>query len=456
MARRFIAFEIEAEVLHLAVSTLAEKGPQLVELRTIEFDPEAGPLETLRALREELQPGLADAVELLLPASQAYVRSLNYPFKSQRKLATVVSPDFAYRLPEASEHLVTDYIRYPGQEESSQVIVAAIPAAHIAEELGKFQAAELSLTGIGLLPWSLASGHEEREEPQLWAWWRHQELGLALFDGQRIAASTVRAHPEEEPSQQAEWLLHQAETLERRDGWQGLPMRLFGGTAEVRRALELAGRKILTISLESPGSADQSRVAQLALEGVRSRRKQRHNFLRGEFSPTGGWQSLRKPLRKTVALAAGFILIAAGAMWSGYQRQLHETAQLEAQAEQMLRQSFPEIRTLRDPGPQLESQLQQLRKQAGSTAQDALSPLRLLRAMSQALPDGVEVNLQEWALSSGEIRMEGRVDSFEAVDRLAESFNRIPGVSQAVVAESKLGSDDQVVFRMRLVLGGSS
>lgn len=457
MARRFIALEIEAETLQLAVSTLGEDGPQLVEVRTVAVDSEAGLEGTLKALREELQPGLADTVELLMPASHAYVRKLHYPFKGQRKLANIIPPDFSYRLPEESDQLVVDYtVRRVEGAEASEVDVAAISTQQLREKLAAFKAADFSLTGVSLLPWSLAGGAIPSEERQLWVWQRQEEVGIALFDGERIVQSLVSTQADEDPESQVAWLLHQAQILERREGWQGLPMRLFGGPIELRRGLEAAGRKVLTTGLEGPGDVQQSRVVQLALEGIRSRRKQRHNFLRGEFAPTGGWQSLREPLRMTLALFAVLIVIATTVMWSGYQRQRQEAEQLEQQAEKLLRTTFPEIRTLRDPAVQLQSQLQQLRKQAGSAPQDAHSPLKLLRAMSQNLPEGVSVQLQEWVLASGEIRLEGRTGSFEEVDRIAESFNRIPGVTQAIVAESKLGSDEQVVFRMRLVLGASS
>jgi len=458
MARRYIALELESDTLHLAVSSVAEQGPQLEEVRSLGFSPEEGPLETLRALQQELQPGLADTVELLLPAVSAYARLLKYPFKSKRKLAGVVPPDFWYRLPVDSDGLLLDYVRRSGDGEQSQVAAVAVPSAQLRAVVEIFAAAEFPLGKASVLPGCLNHSEESSGERKLVAWQREGELGIALYDGGEIGRYALLPNPGGQTAEIGTWLQQQAEKLERHDGWEGLPVILYGVKVPLGEALAAAGRQVQAHGLDTPEcsvSGAQSRVAWLALEGLRAGKGTRHNFLRGEFAPVSGWQGLRRPLKFSLGLLLGVVILGVVTLWSGYQRQVRETAQLEQRAEQQLRATFPEIQTIRDASRQMQSQLQQLRGKAGSGMRTDNSPLQLLRSMSQQLPENLDVELNEWVLSSGEVRLEGSTATFEDVNRLSEAFGHLPGVQQAVVAESKLGSDNRVSFRMRLVLGGT-
>ena len=79
MARRFIALELEADAVHLAVATRGgDAGVRLAEVRTLPCSSEESLREVLHTLRQELQPGLADVVEVLLPAREGYARVIDY------------------------------------------------------------------------------------------------------------------------------------------------------------------------------------------------------------------------------------------------------------------------------------------------------------------------------------------------------------------------------------------
>jgi len=456
MARRFITIEIETREIHLAVSAVGEKGPHLLEARSVTFSADDGPVEALHKLWQELQPGIVDSVELLLPAMTAYARTLDYPFKSSRKLAGVVPPDFWHRLPVDSHGLVLDYVVYPGGAQQSRVAVAAVATERLRQELELFAEAKFPLARVTVLPWGLGRSGAGEGERELLAWQREGELGLALCEGGEVSRYALLPLADEWGEDQCTWLVRQADILEREGGWNGLPVRLYGIDDLLRERLTESGRSILEPGLEGvelAAKAPQTKVGQLALEGVRSRRLRRHNFLKGEFAPESGWQGLRRPLRYSLGLLVGVMVLFGISLWSGYLRQVREADQLEARAENLLRTTFPEIRTIVDASRQMQGQLQQLRAQAGTGRDTTNAPLTLLRAMSQQLPEGLDVTLNEWAMSSGEVRIAGSTVSFEDVDRLAESFGRLAGVQQAAVAESKLGSDSRVVFRMRLVLG---
>jgi len=456
MARRFIAIEIETRTVHLAVGTAGEQGPLLSEARSVDFPVDDGPVEALQAIWQELQPGLADTVELLLPARLAYGRTLDYPFSSPRKLAGVVPPDFGYRLPVDIQGLALDYVTYRKDAQQSRVAVAALPEETLRHELKAFADAEFALSRAGVLPWSLGASGGREGERELLAWQREEELGLALCDGGEVGRYAVLPLGSERNVDLLPWLQQQAEILERQDGWEGLPVRPYGLDAELSARLEAAGRSVLEpffSGIELVPGTPLSRVARLALEGLRSRRAQHHNFLKGEFAPESGWSGLRKPLRFSLGLLIGVMVLIGVSLWSGYLRQAREAEQLEQRAEQLLRSTFPEIRTIVDASRQMQGQLQQLRERAGSGVDASNAPLQLLRAMSQQLPENLDIVLNEWTLSAGEVRIEGSTASFEDVDRLADTFGQLAGVQQAAVAESKLGSDNRVVFRMRLVLG---
>jgi len=455
MARRFIALELEPDAVHLAVATGGgDQGTRLAEVRTLPCSSEEARRDALRALQQELQPGLADVVEVLLPAREGYARVIDYPFRSRRKLAGVVPPDFFYRLPVDREGLELDYVREPGRSDASRVAVATVSTATLRRVTQLFSEADCPLSRASILPWSLAGGGEAATEPHLLAWGRHDEAGLALSDKGMIRRFALWPGEPDSAAALADWLMRQAVLLERQDGWQGLPIMLFGVAEEVRSALEGLGRTVLDGAHGDVAVApSQSRVAWLAREGLRSREPLRHNFLRGEFAPSGGWQGLRRPMRKTLVLTTLVLVLGVAVLWGGYLRQVRQAARLKAQAEQLLRSTFPEVRTIRDAPLQMQSQLQQLRARAGKRGDSAVSPLPLLKAMSESLPEGLDLVLNEWALTGKEVRLDGSTTSFEEVDRLTEIFGALPGVLQASVAESKTGSDGRVVFRMRLVLG---
>jgi len=456
MARRVIALELESRVLHVAVAHPGEQGAQLELVRTLPFPADEGPAAAIQTLQEELEPGLADIAELQLPAASGYARVCHYPFRSRRKLKEVVPPDFLYRLPVDSQGLVLDHLALQEGAAESRVITAALARENLKGLVTMFAASGLPLARVSMLPWGLGAAVGRDEGEQLLAWLRDDEVGLSLVEKGEIRSYALLVKPPADTSETGDWLLRQAEVLERRHGWESLPVTLLGHAEGLQETLETAGRQVRLPRFSLPVEAGQSRVAVLALNGLRKRHSGRHNFLQGEFAPAGGWQGLRRSLRVSLALAACLLVLTATTLWSSYLVKARQVQQLETQVTQELRSLFPELRTIRDAASQFQGELRQLRINAGARETSQADPLSLLRDMSAQVPKELDLVLNEWTLATGEVRFEGSTSSFEGVDRLAETLETLAGVRQAVVAESKAGSDGRVTFRMRLLLGEGS
>jgi general secretion pathway protein L len=120
----------------------------------------------------------------------------------------------------------------------------------------------------------------------------------------------------------------------------------------------------------------------------------------------------------------------------------------------LYKETFPKATTIVDVPLQMKSAIRQLQEDVGIIDLDQPSSLQLLRILSD-LPESISVDVDEFTLERNEMRISGRTSTFEAVNRMAETFRKSGYFEKVEVAESKMDlAGKQVSYRMRITLTG--
>jgi len=158
---------------------------------------------------------------------------------------------------------------------------------------------------------------------------------------------------------------------------------------------------------------------------------------------------------RRLAIGAALVigLLAAGDFSIHLMLQNQRVARLKASLQQHYEQSFG---TSASPGDELD----QARYRMGLT-EKALAVIdssqgKVLSTLSifvKQLPSGTAVNVRELTVDGGLVLMEGETTSFDAVEKIKQTFASSPQFQDVSVTETRVGaSPNQVVFRMTVTV----
>ena len=84
-------------------------------------------------------------------------------------------------------------------------------------------------------------------------------------------------------------------------------------------------------------------------------------------------------------------------------------------------------------------------------SQKSLTHLQILKDLSSQIPKEIEVEFVNVSIDRNQIKIKGIADSFESVDRLKNSLQKIKKYAQTVVESAKVkGSESKVDFRLSI------
>jgi type II secretory pathway component PulL len=144
------------------------------------------------------------------------------------------------------------------------------------------------------------------------------------------------------------------------------------------------------------------------------------NLRREEFSPERRYLSIRKAIPKLAVFCFLVLSFLAADMIVDYYSLKKEYTTLNEEITTIFRQTLPQVKRVVDPVQQLRVSVEQMKRSSASSpgAGPGDRILDLLQEISQCIPRSVPVHVHRMVLDPDTIRISGRTDAFNEVDKI--------------------------------------
>lgn len=481
MPHRILALDIGAHAVRAAAVESSFRDYKVTGL----YEEEIGDgslADCLRALlgKHDLH---GDTVLVKIPGELTSQRMLTLPFRDRKKLSQTVPFELEAQVPFGLDDAVVDFQVLSRNRAGSTLLAAMVQKVDLERNLAVLAEAGIDpkivdfgpLCGLNLLT-ALA-----KDLPETFAFvevTRHDATAALYRDKQlqgvrALVASSNGAgpgHPSAEAlAQELRWTLM---VLNGGAVEGNLPCLLAGEPsdylADVARAFaETAGLRV--IRLESlplkamAGVADGAapafaRPLGLALRELEPATSIGLNFRRGEFAYKKGQAEIRAQLLRIGSLAAVVGLLMLTYLFVSYGLQRARANAFDERIRSIVATVMPNSPVHAGYAVDaLESEVSAVQGKLGLLADTApvgnLTAIDLLYSISMAVPNNVEVDVDEYVMDTDSIRIRGRTQSYDSVDTLKKTFEALPYFREVQARDTKAASDGKGVdFRLILTL----
>jgi len=517
MSRSVLALDIEDGRLAAAVVETGWGGGRLRSGFVWRLPEEARETEQIARFAADCveEAGLfGDRVVLGLGGDRAYLRRIGFPFTSREKIEQALPFEMEPSLPLSREELIFDaHYLGKGSRGGSRVLAAALPRAEAEEWIRCLRDKGLDparidlhlsgLTGLG----GYASARVSGPCTAVWHLGRTKSAIAVLRNGSLVQARSFRWGTEDllrAPAEAPEGSPENREAdgrdadAERGEG-AGIDGCALAAQRELMRSIwavqnESPEIEVQEILVTGPGADWEELWSALALRSeirffsVRDlslpffqpdfdpgpdlpliapaaclalsegKRSSGWNFRKGDLAFRGGASRRKAMIHAGIGLGI-LLLCLAGAFTFHIRLKQQELHQIRDRTERVFRQAVPEASESLRPA-QFESVLQNriasLREEAESSPKSAagMSPLELLRIVSQSAPKEEVFRLERLTMDSQGALVVGHAGSYDTVNRIRESMLSEEAVDavqiQGVTANQ---GEDTVRFTLRLNAG---
>ncbi|MCK4506900.1 MAG: PilN domain-containing protein [Desulfuromonadales bacterium] len=459
MTKRLIGIDLGQKSLRLAILT-REQGIISVVSVTESLHEES--VDQMALLQDSLGVDfhLGDRLAACLPGGAAFIRRLTFPFSERKKITAALSFELASQLPVALDDYTTAMQPPVKIQEGAVVVAAAVKTTQLAETLAPFDELGIPLHVLDLAPHAYVAGLKDFLTDGLLVCAMEQGTSLALISsGEVVDYRQLPLGLETSVADQACAIHREATALGQAQSLDGMTLQLMGPLATVELVTGLSAMRdhVELLSIDINGQIIEAPLlpaVALALRAADTGKGQAFNLRQGSFALRGEWVGLRKTLVLAACLAGLTLVTVAASMGLNYYDKQQQADILQQQIVALYQETFPQATTIVDVPLQMKSAIRQLREDVGGIAPDQPSSLHLLRTLSD-LPESLTVDIDEFTMERNEVRISGRTSTFEAVNRMAETFRKSPYFEKVEVAESKMDlAGKQVSYRMRMILSG--
>src|SRR5210317_2272969 len=144
MSKRLIGVEIGNGTLRIAILNQVKGQVSVVALQERGY---ADSDQLTNHLKEVLagEFSIGDQLVTCLPARNAYVRRLEFPFQDEKKIAAAIPFSLSTQLPVAIDQCATSVQMGQPADQGAAVLAAAVPTEKLLSLLGTFEAANVPL-----------------------------------------------------------------------------------------------------------------------------------------------------------------------------------------------------------------------------------------------------------------------------------------------------------------------
>ncbi|MEM7827908.1 MAG: pilus assembly protein PilM [Candidatus Aenigmatarchaeota archaeon] len=132
--------------------------------------------------------------------------------------------------------------------------------------------------------------------------------------------------------------------------------------------------------------------------------------------------------------------------------------QLKNHSQLLFKETFADVQKIVNEVEQAKEKLEKIRKKAkdfGIMQNSIRSPLDALREISLSIPEGINLDINEWNWDGETVWMEGKTDTLESLDRIRDGLLKAKGFLDVNITESRASTDKKsVLFKITLRIKG--
>jgi hypothetical protein len=169
------------------------------------------------------------------------------------------------------------------------------------------------------------------------------------------------------------------------------------------------------------------------------------NFRQAEFrSPLERSRARTRSVGVIAALVA-LALLAGADLFAHYYLKERTYAALKAEQRALFTRTFTDVRGVVNELEQAKSAMQTLGRRAAFLGEGEPGALLVLDRLTKELQTLPELRVDRMQIAGTDVRFEGEVGSFEAVDRVKELLRRVESATQATISDARMSADQQHV-----------
>lgn len=191
----------------------------------------------------------------------------------------------------------------------------------------------------------------------------------------------------------------------------------------------------------------------LALKGTHLADGSRMNFRKGEFAQG---RETAASMSRARYVWVGALLVAAVAatdLYMKYNLQVSKYERLKTQVREEFRAMFPDVKNVVDEVQQAKTAVADMKKKSALFGLGDWTPLQLMAELTRRMPPSVKIEVQDFVIEPGRLRLEAETDSFESVDKVKASLGQFEVFKDVTVSDAKVSADQaRVRFRLTMTL----
>lgn len=447
----------------------------------------------------------ADATVLsALPGDAATWRRIDMPFRDRKRLEQTVPFELEAQVPFALDDVVIDYHVVSREKEGSSVLAALVQKEDLRVHLHALQEAGLDPKIVDVAPLAalnaLAVSQKEVPADCVFVTGSERRVVVAVYRGGALAgvrsivtpAARPLPVPQPPPAEGEEPVPAPAERVDldpddlARSVFSDLRWSiaaLYGGTPAAHTPCLVWGdgplydrlgamlADAVDLDVRPWAEGPSRRVAQpwsqqapafavplgLAMREVLQAGAVGVNFRKGEFAYHRTQDELRAALWRTAALAAVVLLAIFGHTVVEQQRLAARADALRAGIARVFTATLAEVRPGPDPVAQLRATIDADQKKLATLGDvvpiDGATAIDAMRELAVAVPAEVPVDIDEFTMDTGEIRIRATSASYETVDALKQRIEERNYFGAVEVKNVKSNREGGVAFLLLLQLG---
>ena len=438
MARRILALDIGSYSFKAAIVENTLRKSRVLGLFQQQRDPERSLVDQLQEFRttHTLE---ADTTLSCLPGDAVALRFLELPFTRSRQLEQTVPFELSSQLPFTPDAVVVDFHIVQRTGEGAAILAVATPKITLTAHLDMLAAAGFNPTSVNvaaLPPLTILqfAGVDLSGSIALLDIGVDRTTVLLLRDGvlqglRTLSIGLNRTGGFPAFMRELQWTM-----LAFSSDATALPERFFlcGGGSRISRLREelaqaLSADVIPFHELQFPLMSETQQQEQgvyaiclgLGLREALGLTAPAVNLRQGMFVHPEHHETVRKEISRLAWLAVGAAAAAGLTVGLEMYRLNTRYEALRQEIRQVFTTTIPEIQTIISEKAQLQDALDTLHtRQRLLQGTTTVSPLELLRQLSAAMPDHVNLDLDEWTFHTDSVRLKGSTTSFDAAETI--------------------------------------
>ena len=483
MSRKILGIDIRNHFLSAVILNSSLREYRVDDYIHLPFsdpdDPEKGLAAALETLTGKMDFAGSDCV-VSIPAGLFTFRNLQVPFNNSKKIRMVLPFELEPTLPYAVDDLVVDFHPLNGSPdgEQTELIAAAIEKNRLTpyiEALASIQVDPEKLTLSGL-PTALCLAHQaDLEEDQLFIEIDEASGTLFMLAGDSLQLIRSFPLPPAGPSKAKMLSAQIQQTLSAFQESSELnlqPLEVVAsgiGLDEANMAADIS--KALNIPVKAASMADRLGIpvesytgnpwipAQmdnaLALTLMEVEGLEALNFHKGQFAAQKFLSKHKSPLIKTGILAAAVLAL----MFFNVLMQTYtvnkQVRGIERQMTQIFKATFPEVKTIRYPYPEMQARMRETKKNAAFQAEAGphIRSIDILNSISEKIPANIKVDFTRLVIQPENVVISGTTDTFNSVDDIKSRLEQIQYFKKVTISSSNIDrSGEEVRFILKVAL----